>query len=49
MFDPAYDSYEPAVKLNQGIPVRIPLTFPEYKIDHEKLLTAINKRQNSLF
>ena len=44
MFDPAYDSYEPAVKLNQGIPMRIPLTFPEYKIDHEKLLTAINKK-----
>ena len=44
MFDPSYDSYEPAVLLNQGIPVRIPLTFPEYRIDWEKVLTALNPR-----
>lgn len=44
MFDPAYDSYEPAVKLNLGKPVRIPLTFPDYKIDREKVLAAINQK-----
>lgn len=44
MFDPAYDSYEPAVLLNQGIPVRIPLTFPDYKIDREKVLSAVNQK-----
>jgi len=44
MFDPSYDSYEPAVLLNQGIPVRIPLTFPDYRIDWEKVMSALNPR-----
>lgn len=44
MFDPSYDSYEPAVKLNQGKPVRIPLTFPDYRIDREKVMAAINPK-----
>lgn len=43
MFDPSYDSYEPAVILNGGIPVRIPLTFPSYTLDKEKILSSINK------
>ncbi len=42
MFDPSYDSYEPAVLLNQGIPVRIPLTFPDYRIDWNKVHDAVN-------
>ncbi len=42
MFDPSYDSYEPAVLLNRGIPVRIPLTFPDYRIDWNKVLDAVN-------
>jgi methionine transaminase len=33
IFEPAYDSYVPAVLLNKGVPVYIPLTFPDYKID----------------
>lgn len=33
IFEPAYDSYVPAVKLNGGIPVFIQLKFPEYRID----------------
>ncbi len=44
MFDPAYDSYEPAVLLNQGIAVRIPLTYPEYEIDWQKVNDAVNRR-----
>lgn len=44
MFDPSYDSYEPAVLLNQGIPVRIPLTFPEYRIDWDAVHSALNPR-----
>ncbi|MBK8981656.1 MAG: aminotransferase class I/II-fold pyridoxal phosphate-dependent enzyme [Ignavibacteria bacterium] len=44
IFDPAYDSYEPAVILNGGIPVRIPLTFPDFKMDREKILSAVNKK-----
>ncbi|MBK8554114.1 MAG: aminotransferase class I/II-fold pyridoxal phosphate-dependent enzyme [Ignavibacteria bacterium] len=44
MFDPAYDSYEPAVILNGGIPVHIPLTFPEFAIDWNKVNDAVNSR-----
>jgi len=33
IFKPAYDCYEPAIKLNEGIPVTIPLGVPHYKID----------------
>lgn len=44
MFDPSYDSYEPAVLLNQGIPVRIPLTFPDYRIDWDAVHSALNSR-----
>lgn len=43
MFDPSYDSYEPAVILNGGISVRIPLTFPSYTLDKEKIISAVNK------
>lgn len=44
MFDPSYDSYEPAVLLNQGIPVRISLTFPDYRIDWNKVYDALNPK-----
>jgi len=44
MFDPSYDSYEPSVKLNGGIPVRISLTFPDYNIDWEKVISAVSKK-----
>lgn len=33
VFEPAYDSYIPTVEANGAIPVKIPLTFPDYKID----------------
>ncbi|WP_339610201.1 aminotransferase class I/II-fold pyridoxal phosphate-dependent enzyme, partial [uncultured Planktosalinus sp.] len=35
MFTPAYDCYEPAVILNGGKPVNIPLKTPDYHIDWE--------------
>lgn len=33
IFEPAYDSYVPNVLVNGAVPVLIPLSFPEYKID----------------
>ncbi len=33
VFEPAYDSYIPTIEANQAIPVKIPLTFPDYAID----------------
>lgn len=42
IFEPSYDSYIPAIKLNQGIPRTIELTAPDFKINWnevKKLLT----------
>lgn len=44
MFDPSYDSYEPAVILNQGVPVRIPLSFPDYRIDWQRVSDALSEK-----
>jgi len=44
VFDPAYDSYVPAILLNKGIPVYIPLTFPSFKIDWDLLKSKITRK-----
>lgn len=44
IFKPAYDSYEPAVKLNGGIPVLIQLEETDYRIDWEQVKKKINSR-----
>lgn len=44
MFDPAYDSYDPAVRLAGAVPVHIPLTLPDYGIDWQRLEESINAR-----
>jgi methionine aminotransferase len=35
VFEPAYDSYIPAIELNGAVPVLIPLHYPNYSIDWE--------------
>jgi len=37
VFDPAYDSYEPAVQLAGGRCVHIPLSAPDYRIDWQQV------------
>lgn len=44
LFDPAYDSYDPAVRLAGGIPVHIPLTRPDFGIDWQRLQSSINNQ-----
>ncbi|MCC7122600.1 MAG: pyridoxal phosphate-dependent aminotransferase [Gammaproteobacteria bacterium] len=44
LFDPAYDSYEPAILLAQGRPVRLPLAPPTYRIDWQRVADAITPR-----
>lgn len=44
MFDPAYDSYEPAVQMAGGMSVRIPLCLPDYGIDWQRLSDSISDR-----
>lgn len=42
VFEPAYDSYIPNIEINGGIPVLIPLVYPDYKIDWELVKKRIS-------
>jgi methionine aminotransferase len=44
VFDPAYDSYDPAIRLNGGVPVHINLHYPEFSIDWEEVRSRITPR-----
>jgi len=44
VFEPAYDSYIPSVRLAGATPVALPLTFPGYRIDWPALRAAITPR-----
>lgn len=44
VFEPAYDSYVPAIKLNGGIPITIRLKEPDYKIDWNEVKKTITHR-----
>lgn len=44
LFDPSYDSYDPAIRLNGGIPVPINLQFPGFTIDWSHVESKITSR-----
>ena len=44
IFDPAYDSYQPSIILNGGIPIQIPLSFPDFSIDWNQVKDALSER-----
>ncbi len=44
VFEPAYDSYIPAIQLAGGVPVPLKLTFPDFRIDWRALRRAITPR-----
>jgi methionine aminotransferase len=44
LFDPAYDSYSPSIRLNGGVPVHINLRFPEFSIDWGEVRARITIR-----
>lgn len=44
VFDPAYDSYDPAIRLAGGIPVHIPLLAPGFEPDWERIRSSLNQR-----
>jgi methionine transaminase len=43
-FDPAYDSYEPAVRLAGARCIRLPLTQPGFRYDWQRVRAALSKR-----
>ena len=44
VFEPAYDSYIPNIKINGAVPVLIPLVYPNYKIDWELVKQNITSK-----
>ena len=43
LFDPSYDSYSPAIRLNGGIPVPISLSGPDFRIDWEEVRAHVRR------
>jgi len=44
VFDPAYDAYDPAIRLAGGRCVHIPLAAPHFRYDWERVRAAVNDR-----
>ncbi len=44
VFEPAYDSYVPAIRLAGGTPVFVKLTKPDFRIDWEKVRNLMSDR-----
>jgi methionine aminotransferase len=49
VLEPCYDSYIPAIELSGGVPVVVPLTFPDYAIDWDAVRAAVTPRTRLLF
>lgn len=48
VLEPGYDSYEPAITLNGGVPVYVGLDAEEFSVDWEKVKTAITKKTRAI-
>lgn len=44
VIEPAFDSYVPAILLNGGVPVYVKMTFPDYRIDWDRVRDAITSK-----
>lgn len=48
MFDPAYDSYDPTIRLSKGIPVHLELKPPHFGIDWEEVEQSITPKTKAI-
>jgi methionine aminotransferase len=44
VLEPAYDSYVPAIRLNQGVPVHVSLKHPDYHVDWDEVADAVTAK-----
>lgn len=44
IFDPAYDSYEPVIRLQGGVTRRVPMPAPAFRPDWERFADLLNER-----
>jgi methionine aminotransferase len=48
ILDPAYDSYDPAVRLNGGVPVHVNLVAPSFAVPWDELRSKITRRTRAI-
>ena len=48
VFEPAYDSYIPNIEINGAVAIPIALSFPEYKIDWQKVKEKITEKTKAI-
>jgi methionine aminotransferase len=48
LFQPAYDSYTPAVLLSGGVPVYTTLRYPDYRIDWDEVRRTVSSRTRAI-
>ena len=48
VFEPAYDSYIPAIELNGAKAITVQLTYPEYRINWEEVRSRINEQTRAI-
>jgi methionine aminotransferase len=48
IFEPVYDSYEPVIRLNGGVPVYAQLNFPDFRPDFAALAALITPRTRAI-
>ena len=44
VFDPAYDSYQPAIELNGGKTIHVKLKYPDYSVNWDEVKKVVNRR-----
>jgi len=44
LFDPSYDSYDPAIRLNGGVPIHVNLKAPAFSVDWEEVRSKITSQ-----
>ena len=44
VFEPCYDSYVPVIELFGGVPIYVPLDFPDYKINWQNVKKRVSSR-----
>ncbi|MFN3996301.1 methionine aminotransferase [Algoriphagus sp.] len=48
VLEPAYDSYEPAITLNGGVPIYLPLNSIDFSVDWERVQAAITSKTRAI-
>ena len=48
VLEPAYDSYVPAITLNGGVPVFVPLQSPDFSVDWTLVASKINSKTRAI-